>query len=201
MWGNYADCHKGICLIFQDSKIPFTRRTLHYNKINYLNKINRYNFFDLLVMQSYRDFKTWTTFKRNDSKYHIPQYNKFQKQRSKFRQELISSLLTKEADWKFEKEYRLYIDNYGNKIGNINYDKGVALKYDFKSLKGIIFGINTTPQTKHEVFYTISALCKRHNIKEFKFYQAVYSFDKSKLEIIELMHANKTLKDLLQHKS
>lgn len=201
MWGNYADSHKGICLIFQDSKIPFTRRTLYYNKINYFNNINKYNFFDLLVMQSYRDFKTWTTFKGNYSKYHIPQYNKFQKQHSKLRQELISSLLTKESDWKFEKEYRLYIDNYGNKIGNINEDKGVALKYDFKSLRGIIFGINTTPQTKHEVFYTISALCEMHNIQEFKFYQAEYSFDNSKLEIIELTHANKTLKDLLQHKS
>lgn len=200
MWGNYADSHKGICLIFQNSKIPFTKRTLRYNKINYSNKINRYNFFDLLVMQSYRTFKTWTTFKGKNSKYHIPQYNEFQKRHSLLRQDLTSSLLTKEADWKFEKEYRLYIDNYGNKINNSKYDKGIALQYDFKSLKGIIFGINTTTQTKHEIFYTISYLCKRHNIKEFKFYQAVYSFNKSKLEIIELIHANNTLKEL-QNKS
>lgn len=198
MWGNYADNHKGICLIFQNSKIPFAKRTLYYNKINYSNKVNRYNFFKLIVMQSYRTFKTWTTFKGKNSKYHISQYNEFKKRHSLLRQELIASLLTKEADWQFEKEYRLYIDNYGNKIGNTKYDKGIALKYDFKSLRGIIWGINTTPQIKHNVFYAISALCKMHNIQKFKFYQAVYSFKNNKLKIIELKHANKTLNDLLQ---
>ena len=196
MWGNYADSHKGICLIFQNSKIPFTKKFLHYHKINYSNQINRYNFFDLIVMQSYKDFKTWTTFKGKNSKYHIPQYNEFLKRHSLLRKELTASLLTKESDWNFEKEYRLYIDNYGKKTSNTKYDRGIALKYDFKSLKGIIFGINTTPQTKHDVFYTISALCKMHNVKEFRFYQAIYSFAKSKLEIIELTHANKTLKEL-----
>lgn len=49
------------------------------------------------------------------------------------------------------------------------------LKYEFSTLKGIIFGIKTSIGDKMKMVEIIKRKCKENNRKDFKFYQAFYN--------------------------
>jgi hypothetical protein len=48
------------------------------------------------------------------------------------------------------------------------------LRYKFKSLDGLIFGIATSIADKIRAIEVIKALCDKHKRKTFNFYQAYY---------------------------
>ena len=58
--------------------------------------------------------------------------------------------------------------------------------YNFKILKGIIFGLKTPESTKMEIIDLIQNKCERINRKGFKFYQAEYNELKGEISISEL---------------
>ncbi|EGR1695255.1 hypothetical protein D5994_25935, partial [Vibrio parahaemolyticus] len=56
-----------------------------------------------------------------------------------------------------------------------------CLKYDFKQLKGIIFGVKTPMTDKVKVINIIQKLCDEHELESFEFYQAKYSVGSNKI--------------------
>ena len=73
------------------------------------------------------------------------------------------SILTKTKDWKYEKEYRLILQNGENKM-----------KYNFQNLKGLIFAIKTPEKEKLQIIEIIKNKCKKNNRNNFEFFQAYY---------------------------
>ena len=91
---------------------------------------------------------------------------------------------TKSKDWSYENEYRLILNNiFGEAEANA---KGQALKYEFKSLKGIVFGIKTSVEEKHKIIEIIEKKCDAENRDDFKFYQASYSTENKCIEYHEI---------------
>ena len=84
----------------------------------------------------------------------------------------IATLLAKTKDWKYEQEYRLILEDG---LRQFDEEKDRALTYDFNSLKGIIFGINTANVHRLRVIEIIQRKCKENNRTDFKFFQAYYS--------------------------
>ncbi len=59
-------------------------------------------------------------------------------------------------------------------LGYIEKEKR-TLKYDFNSLKGLIFGIKTSMEDKIKIIDIIRQKCKENNRNDFELYQAYYS--------------------------
>lgn len=95
------------------------------------------------------------------------------------------ALSQKTLDWENEHEQRLiHVNNTGN---------GCTFTYDFKSLKGIIFGINTPFEKKTEIINIIKGKIQAQKNNDFKFYQAFYAKESGTIEKIELTRINQGL--------
>lgn len=74
MWGNYADCHRGICIeyrIDEDNKIPLTDcsyKALEAEPVQYGEGELECNFFTSLGRLTYSQIKTWLTGKHDTSR-------------------------------------------------------------------------------------------------------------------------------------
>ena len=80
----------------------------------------------------------------------------------------------KTKDWRYEQEYRLILDDG---LGQFNEKDDRALTYDFKSLKGIIFGMRTSREDKVKIREIIEKKkeCAENNQTDFTYFQAYYS--------------------------
>ena len=81
-------------------------------------------------------------------------------------------LTIKSRDWQFEEEERLVL--YSSLWPELD-DCQRTLTYEFESLTGIIFGVNTSEEDKLMVMKVIERKCREIGRTEFKFYQAYYS--------------------------
>ncbi len=128
------------------------------------------------------------------SKYYLNELEYFEKQRM-FQEKLLDQNLRKLTDWSFEKEYRLILNGFLEPKYNTAENR--KIKYNLKSLRGVIFGINTSLQDKKEIFYMILNICQKEKSDHIKLYQAVYSYDNNEIKTIELDGLNKFLKTLI----
>ena len=128
------------------------------------------------------------------SKYYLNELEYFEKQRM-FQEKLLDQNLRKLTDWSFEKEYRLILNGFLEPKYNTAENR--KIKYNLKSLRGVIFGINTSLQDKKEIFYMILNICQKEKSDHIKLYQAVYSYDDNEIKTIELDGLNKFLKTLI----
>lgn len=103
--------------------------------------------------------------------------------RGRYWKHFTEAIVTKSRDWRHEKEYRLILtsifDDFAQKNNRI-------VKYNFSELEGVIFGIKTTVQDKLRIIDIIQRKCVAENRENFKFYQAVYDADKSRISRIEM---------------
>lgn len=81
--------------------------------------------------------------------------------------------------WDREKESRLILSS---SINDLESDANRKLRYNFDSLEGIIFGINTPTESKLKIIKKIEGLCGLFQRCDFSFYQARY--DEHSREII-----------------
>ena len=81
------------------------------------------------------------------------------------------NILIKTKDWEYEKEYRLILS--GLLDDEIKKENRI-LQYDYKHLKGLIFGIKTPLEDKLKIINIIANKSKIHNRSNFEFYQAYY---------------------------
>ena len=182
MWGNYADNHKGVCLVYESDEdsggkqsIPVAVgsekifRNLPVRRMNYSGQIIDRNFFETFGRLTYNQIVSWLTGTEGPS-------------------ECLKSIVGDEASWR-DQYWRVYDDKFLRKLGawehedeyrmmisNISYsDNGLKtqnLLYDSRILKGVIFGIRTSEYDKKKV---VDALLKAgKSYGEVEFFQAEY---------------------------
>lgn len=202
MWGNYADKHRGICMIFKtiedrnDLYIPIERPfSLDINGIHksYINtKVEKViydsehitiNFFEMLGMLNGNQIKYWFTDGNKKSQVLDAIEKDIDKWRKIYWEIFNKRYYTKTKEWEFEDEYRLCIDGMF-----FNYDTNESrnLKYNFNSLEGIIFGIETSETDKVKILEIISKKCVENKRNDFKIYQAYFDEESKSIKIYEL---------------
>ena len=184
MWAHYGDQHKGVCLIFESDKaidgsnsLALHRLTnsifirVAFHKISYREKPGEVDFFQSIGnLPDNALKKLWFT----DDKGNISESFPSNKDawRQKYWAGFLRDITIKSKDWKYEQEYRLIL---AENLSRLDEEENRTLTYNFSSLKGIIFGINTPDEDKLRIIDIIQKKCEKNNRTDFKFYQAYYS--------------------------
>lgn len=202
VWGNYGHNHSGACLIFNceidkdghhslqlnnmnigydESGVVKGKKTLRFYKVNYNHRQESINFFDSIGQLPIPLFnKQWAVNKDGIRSQYISSFN--DEWREKYWEAFYTAVTQKISDWEYENEYRLILNNMSG-----GYKKTETLfHYDFTSLKGIIFGINTTFENKLKVVKIIEEKVRENGHYDFKFYQAYYCKDTGEIKHDEL---------------
>jgi len=98
--------------------------------------------------------------------------------------EFYRSITTKLVDWPYETEQRLVLSSSISDYEEIGHRK---LRFSFRDLEGIIFGIKTSEEDKRAMFKIIKDKCLCENRTDFDFYQAHYSRDSGRIDVVKLM--------------
>jgi hypothetical protein len=193
IWAHYGDNHSGVCLLFEaeesngKSFLPLNGivgasstgaimgiKKMEFYPIDYTKGYGDIDFFRSLGTISMPDLESmwFKDLAGNISTCAEEIFTNESDWRNKYWSHFFRDITRKTDDWNYEKEYRLILS--GNLIDYSNPEKRI-LKYDFSSLKGLIFGINTKTNTKLEIIKIIEKKCSLNGRKDFKFYQAYYS--------------------------
>ena len=203
VWGHYADRHKGVCLIFEANESAkgtaptITLKKLsessnkeevrsdvsiQIHKINYVAKAGEIDFFRSIG---------WSLRPTLEKNWYRDEEGKFSECGSHLRNNNVNAWMTdywkvflrditaKTRDWKHEKESRMILTDYPF---NLSDKKLRTLTYDFNSLKGIIFGINTSDTDKLKIIQIIKKKCQENNRRDFEFFQAYYDHATSSVQ-------------------
>ena len=184
MWGKYADNHKGVCLIYETNEKQAIKIKLSngfvsekVKKVVYEGEVIERNFFETFGRLTYSQIKGWLTGSGGVSNCYEVFCNE-EEWRKKYWDTFEAKNYRKLKDWEHEDEYRIVIDNtfyeYEEKESKI-------IQYDLKSLKGIVFGINTTEYDKMRIVEKL--LEKKDVFDDFTFYQAEYDDSKQKIMV------------------
>jgi len=89
-------------------------------------------------------------------------------------------LLTKLPDWQHEEEFRIVIPDI---LGIYDSHEDRTFTYDYDTLDGIIFGINTSLSDKERIIRIVNNKLETRTATEpFKFFQARYSSRSGRIE-------------------
>lgn len=209
VWGHYGQNHKGVCLIFNTEKNKEDYLTLNlerengysslgstkgmvphkFYKVYYKEKHTQIDFFKSLAKASKGELMTqWYTDEKGNKSICGEHLDINTDQwRDLYWKNFHNSLCIKSVDWQYEKEYRLVIDDNFMDFSDREKRK---IKYNFLSLRGVVFGIKTSESDKMKILKIIKNKCEAHNRTEFEFYQAFYSpktgkIDKRRLIFLE----------------
>lgn len=199
IWGHYGDNHKGVCLKFKtieknNSKILNLKTTTQsgkktseykFRKIDYDKKHVEIDFFRSIGGLTKTELnKLWYSDLDGNISICGKHLNENETEWSKqYWSNFHESISIKLQEWKYEGEHRLLI--HGNLI-DYSDPNSRKLKYDFKDLEGIIFGIKTQNSEKLKIIKIIEEKCKKENRKEFDFFQAFYSKESGKIDSYKL---------------
>lgn len=183
MWGNYADNHRGVCLIYEtDAENHMivkgeTSYILETKPVNYDGNIIERNFFESFGRLTPKQIKMWLTgTEKLSSSYNV--INNVEEWRKEYWAAYEAKTYRKLKAWEYENEYRVALSNTF-----YNFDKPESrnLKYDPKALKGLIFGINTMECDKVRIMKRL--LEHTDEYSDFVFYQAEYDDEKQMINI------------------
>ena len=110
--------------------------------------------------------------------------------RANYWKNFYRDITIKTKDWEYEQETRLILTSM---LENLHEDEKRKLKYNFTSLKGIIFGINTSDDDKLRIKEIIKSKCRQNDHNDFKFYQAYYCHKSGKIRKYELSTLSKAV--------
>lgn len=177
MWGNYAQNHQGICFIYETQEIngknylPVDSNKMEVKRVKYDDDVIERNFFTTfgrLTMDSF-------------SKDNVDSW------REKYWQDYIDKFHRKNTAWAHEQEYRILLPE---KPYQHTQKETRFLQYDSNSLKGVIFGIDTSVDDKFALIQAIKMVGDK--FKSVKFFQAEYEENTQKIIIREKFYiANK----------
>lgn len=203
MWGNYADGHKGVCLIFETKEfegkqrlplylpysidsngISYRYTDQEFSEVTYHSKLHIINFFDSLGRLNGIQLTKWLVDEnKNTSKNYEQMHKEIDQWRRNYWDFFQKTNCSKTKDWEYEEEFRLYITD---SFFEFKEAKERAIKYKFENLNGIIFGIKTTTEDKIKIMKIIAQKCKEDKREEFNFYQAAYDLGSDKIKIMKL---------------
>ena len=175
MWGNYADNHCGVCLIYETDKnqeirikMPEGFRSRKVKPVEYGGELLERNFFESFGRLTISQIRSWLTGSEG-----ISDCYKVFSDADKWREEYWNAFETKNyrklKEWEHEDEYRIAIDNL---FGEYEDPESRNLQYDPRTLRGIIFGINTSEFEKKKIMEKLIA--KKDVLEKFSFFQAEY---------------------------
>ena len=192
-WAKYADSHKGVCLIFETETeagrefLPLREkrdsssdvydgeaRQLEIRDVNYGSAAIEFDFFRSIGRLSEVDLMDvwYTDSDGNNSECGSHLSSDPDEWRKEYWQNFSRISASKSKDWKYEEECRVVLSSTFHDLQD---NRRRTLKYEFDSLKGIIFGIGTSDSDKFKIFEVIERKCREHHRTEFDFYQAYYS--------------------------
>ena len=185
VWGQYADGHRGACLIFEDDlhwkSVKYWITSFH--EVSYKNKLIEIDFFRSIGAGTVAEImKTWYTDEdgnRSECVSHIGDASDEAAWRKDYWDNFFRIITTKNSDWEYEQEYRVIL--YDIVRGIVKKDDH-TLTYDFNALKGIIFGMRTPTEDKLRIIEIIKEKCKENSRTDFKFFQASYSAEDGKIQ-------------------
>ncbi|GFZ79737.1 hypothetical protein GCM10011531_07060 [Aquaticitalea lipolytica] len=206
LWGHYGNNHQGVCLKYKTTnegeKLTLNLETEYgyssagptigmrphsFKKVEYHNEHVSIDFFRSLGRLSKNQLKAlWY---KNDNLSlsvcgsHLESKQEEDKWRKNYWDNFNKSLVIKLKEWEYEDEYRLVV--HGDLTDYSKKEKR-KLKYDFKDLESITFGIKTPNSSKLEIIKIINNKCKAINRKDFEFYQAYYSKGSGQIESFKL---------------
>lgn len=187
MWGNYADHHKGVCLVYEgvDDDVPnkgyynaqtknnagISEHGLNARKVEYGGAMVERNFFESFGRLTIGQIKSWLTGSDGTiSKCFgvVSEREITDSWRSDYWDAFMNKNYRKLKEWEYEDEYRIHVDNTFMRYEEPE-KRNIA--YDPQILKGIIFGIKTSEYDKMRV---VKALVEGNGGEKVTFYQAVY---------------------------
>lgn len=195
MWSYYAGNHRGCCLVFRkqqtddrgklrlngpngygtggiirsnrDMPLDPVRYAAHEQRIEFFTNIGRLPLGTML--------RNWF---RDDDGNTSPLAEHLNKERKKvwrnaYWKNFTPPLLRKLPDWQHEEEIRIVISDI---LGIHKSNEGRTFTYDYDTLDGIIFGINTSLQDKIRIMHILDRKLESRTVTEpFKFFQARYN--------------------------
>lgn len=202
VWGNYGNNHTGVCLIFNADFNESMGHHLKFNnvivghgmngpilgsaafkfyEIRYTNKLNSLNFFESLGCLPIPLFNSqWLVDRDGNKSGYAVSFD--EEWRQKYWDDFYLSITQKSEDWRYENEHRLLINNMSGSYAS----DGITLNYDFKSLKGIIFGIKTSDEDKLKIINIVKSKVIENEHYDFKLYQAHYCRHTGEIKHTEL---------------
>ena len=201
VWGHYGDNHTGVCLIYEgdsEDKINFelnysySSQTGHMKKmipmemkeINYDDNADR-------AIDFFKSIGRLPEFKLNEYWYRdedgrvspIAEEVGSKEWRDNYWSQFYRDITIKNEDWAYENEYRAVLSSVFFDYSQV---ESRCVKYDFKQLKGLIFGVRTPILDKVKIIKKIKMLCEKYEREDFKFYQAYYSSKTNKIIHLEI---------------
>ena len=194
VWGHYGDHHRGACLIFKPvRKGEYNGLTMYqgagYNvegisffDINYVGKPSAIDFFSFIgTLLDHELRNLWFTDDTGKTSESLP--SDIDDSLEKYWGSSIHDITIKTKDWKYERECRLILRDIAEHFDEKDKRK---LSYNFYSLKGIIFGINTSNEHKSRIIEIILNKCEKCSRTDFKFYQAYHSSETDDIRKYEI---------------
>jgi hypothetical protein len=173
MWSHYADYHKGICLCFKS----VTVNTEHCLPIGTSDSQFANIYFQRVVYNE-----------------NVPEPINLLDEDTKIKMHEV--LLDKLSKWKYEKEFRIILDQDSDKrlLSEDMFEKGI-IKYKKKNLQGIIFGMKIKYKNAKLVYNTVKEnyLDKGYVVK---FYEAKEVRYKYEVKVEEIKDINTYLLEL-----
>ncbi|MFI8619455.1 DUF2971 domain-containing protein [Marinomonas sp. NPDC078689] len=202
VWGHYGKNHTGVCMVFSAevdsnkySYLSLNSDIKGWNKngvvkgkspfkffqIEYEKKYEPINFFKTIGQLPkplvYRNWYSWNRVLSPLAESYNVDWGGEQ-----YWDNFYKSVTKKTNDWKYENEYRLLICDMNGSYSQ----ESTTLQYDFKSLKGIIFGIKTSDEDKWKIIELIEKKVSQYSHYEFCFYQAYYCRDDGNIKHYEI---------------
>jgi hypothetical protein len=204
MWGTYAKAHTGAVLKFDAGSpdkplmklegafgaasspgqgLSVIRSTLSFSmhKVEYADRAPEIDFFKFLGQLPKPEIENaWAVDDTGATSERIRDtYSNLVEWRRELWDFVRRSATTKLSDWSHEVEYRLF---HVDSVGLI--ERHRALKYDFASLKGIVFGIGTAIADKLKIVEIIDRKCRATSRSDFEFLQARYNRRTGKIDVV-----------------
>lgn len=196
MWGNYTAGHRGACLIFEavpdksgcDSIILYSNSNNEWQSrrlydVTYEQSSREVDFFRSISRLPLKELlTTWYSDALGNKSHcanHIGNYDSEINWFKTFFNAFYRNTTSKTKDWDHEEEKRLIIFDHYRKYTQPDRRQ---LKYDIKSLKGIMFGVNMENEDKFAIIQIIRKKIEIADHPGFKFYQAYYSPDEDNIQ-------------------
>ena len=186
MWGNYADCHRGVCLVYDvgnDNTIlvkttDAQERKLPVKPVIYEGSRIERNFFQTLGRLNRAKIKEWLSGMSEVSSYYDEAYSDVDEWREQYWEIFNAKIYRKTKAWAHEDEYRATIENT---FYEFDEPQKRNLKYDWNILKGVIFGLNATEYDKKKIWEALMG--HKEELTDFTFYQAEYNEEEQKIKV------------------
>lgn len=191
IWGTYGGNHSDVCLKFNVGNatgrpsiplhwpcgankqgIVYSLADIPLKKVSYDKKFIDVGFFQSLGRLTIPEINYW--YLSEDGSFSVcadAMRKDEQAWRSSYWKSFEEASSIKLKSWDREQEWRIILYSFMN---DLSCPSSRKLHYNFESLDGIIFGINTSMDNKLKLIKRVESLCEEHKRESFNFYQATY---------------------------